>query len=276
MPFAKAGYWSPPVETSRPAHSNFSDLGLTGAVEQLTTPLVRHSGSFVSCTFGAYGCPGGGKTTAKCASGYTGTACTRCALDHYVLLGKCYECDTMWKKVKSVLFVILVVGLWVVINKFLCEELDSLDVFLAFAQMSNVVGSINIEWPPGISDKIFRIAAILNFDVSSHACNTPEVQPVMQQVDIISLGCIIPGWGWTADFVLQLVLPIFVFIWSFSPYLICLAANQVCVFGRKGMWWARRRAPARGGGRAVGHMRTGGLGEHSVACACGSGRTSTP
>ena len=47
----------------------------------------------------------------------------------------------------------------------------------------------------------------------------------VSQVDIISLGCLIPDWSWKWDFVLQLILPVFVSILSFTPYLMGLASN---------------------------------------------------
>ena len=161
MPYARGGYWGPAVNTSRPVQHNFS------VAEQLSVLQPKHSGSFIRCsTFGDTGCPGGDKSkTANCADGYTGRACTRCSEDYYVFFGQCYECKSSWKKARSVIYAAgLVVG-WIIINKFLCEQLDSLDTFLAFAQMANVIGSLGIDWPKGISDFVFRIASVMDFDV---------------------------------------------------------------------------------------------------------------
>ena len=44
---------------------------------------------------------------------------------------------TAWK-VPSVLLFVLFWFVWVFINNILCENIDSLDTFLAFAQMANV------------------------------------------------------------------------------------------------------------------------------------------
>ena len=136
MPYALGGFWTVIVNTSRPVPSlNFS------AVEQANTAdglfQAKHSGSFVRCgIFGKTGClQSDGDKTAQCARGYDGVACSRCAPNHYVFFGKCYECG----KARNVL---LVVGLyfgWFLLNKYLCERLNSIDTYLAFAQMANVV-----------------------------------------------------------------------------------------------------------------------------------------
>jgi hypothetical protein len=63
---------------------------------------------------------------------------------------------------------VAMVGLWVGINHFLSASLESVDIFLAFAQMTAVIGRFNVAWPDGISSNggvVFRAANFLDFDV---------------------------------------------------------------------------------------------------------------
>ena len=104
MPVSQEGYWTVVVNTSRPAPNQEG----ARAMGQVVPIQAKHSGSLVRCgIFGAAGCLQGDKrVTAQCAPGYIGNACSRCAPDRYVFFGKCYECETTWKKVRSVLYVL--------------------------------------------------------------------------------------------------------------------------------------------------------------------------
>ena len=138
-------YWTIETDPSR-SQSNATRLSLVTNVTKVmdaARTFVRLSGTFVRCDsfIDEESCPGGDRSiTAKCKAGYEGTACCRCSGGFYKLFGTCYACDTTWKKVANILAVAFLVFTWLFLNNYVCEEVDSLDVFFSFAQMANVIG----------------------------------------------------------------------------------------------------------------------------------------
>jgi hypothetical protein len=178
LPYAAPGFWTRAENTSR-----------SGANSD------EYNSSFIACdAFYDDGfCPGGkvGALTSYCKSGYSGVACAECEAGHYKFFGVCYSCNaTDNSKSGSILLVLVLIAVWFLINNVFCEEIESLDVFLSFAQMANVIGEFNIAWPRAVTSGVFRVASLLDFDV-----------------DIVNMGCV-ASTSWPFDFGLQLLLPV--------------------------------------------------------------------
>ena len=76
-------------------------------------------------------------------------------------------CDTTGKKMTNVALVIVIVLVWGLINNYLCEQVDSLDTTLSFAQLANLIGALGIAWPDRIQG-VFNVASVLDFDVRTN------------------------------------------------------------------------------------------------------------
>ena len=57
---------------------------------------------------------------------------------------------------------------WYCMNTILCENLETVDQFLTFVQMGNVIGSIGVNWPDA-KGTVFKLFASLDFDVKTRA-----------------------------------------------------------------------------------------------------------
>ena len=74
-------------------------------------------------------------------------------------MGNCVQCDDgVQGKVINLLLLAAMVATWIGVNIFLCESLESVDVFLAYIQMANVIANFNVEWPAGLKMFVFRVA----------------------------------------------------------------------------------------------------------------------
>ena len=86
-------------------------------------------------------CKGGNPlVTARCHYSHTGNGCSDCALAHFQFFGACKECASIgggsWPKFVNVCLVLVVVAVWGV-AQYLAEKLESLDLFLSFAQATD-------------------------------------------------------------------------------------------------------------------------------------------
>jgi hypothetical protein len=145
-------------------------------------------------------------------------------------------------KIVNLLLCGAVVALWIGVNHFLCSTLESVDVFLAFVQMSNVIGNFNVAWPSGLRQFIFRAASFLDFDVDlvsfgatffrfNHAALSLHTRLLLA-----GAGCVAAtDWRW--DFCLQSSLPFIVALCYFSPVAIRSFQDE---FGIKSPVLARR------------------------------------
>ena len=87
-------------------------------------------------------------------------------LRYYKFVGNCVRCDDgVQGKVINLLLLVALVATWIGVNRFLCESLESVDVFLAYIQMANVIANFNVDWPAGLKMFVFRVASTLDFDV---------------------------------------------------------------------------------------------------------------
>ena len=111
------------------------------------TQAELHVSIFIPCdTFSSeVACSAGDlNTTAKCGVGFSGSACSDCQPAFFKFFDNCHACDyngtgVAWTgQVLNVGLVVAMIVLWLVINNYLCEIFDTLDVFLSFVQMANV------------------------------------------------------------------------------------------------------------------------------------------
>ena len=118
--------------------------------------------------------------TAECQYGYTSTACCECASTHYRFFGKCWTCEGSGKVLNAVKVVLVYAG-WFVANEILCEQIESLDIFVQAAQMASVVGEFSVIWPSSLVS-LFQVAAIIDFDVGAslptHVCTMSICMPI--------------------------------------------------------------------------------------------------
>lgn len=63
-------------------------------------------------------------------------------------------------------------------------------MLLGFAQMVNIIGDVNLNWPKMLSS-VIGIANLLDFDV-----------------DILEPTCLFPGWSFSHNLIVQLTLPL--------------------------------------------------------------------
>ena len=140
MPYAKPGFWSIEVDPSRLLNAASARLDYVNA----SMVGLEHDGSFIPCTSfsdATESCPGGNQAvTARCGVAFSGVSCSKCADQHWRFFGQCKACHNlslsegvgqMW----NVVVLGCIVTFWAILNQFLCEELNTLDTFLAFSQV---------------------------------------------------------------------------------------------------------------------------------------------
>ena len=69
---------------------------------------------------------------------FAGTACSQCAAGFYRFIATCHSCPSSGEVV-NILIVVTLAVVWLGTNNYLCEEVESLDTFLSFAQMANII-----------------------------------------------------------------------------------------------------------------------------------------
>ena len=160
--------WQTTVASITASSWHASTVSQPAGRRRLADPLEE---KFLCRYFAALSCLGGNKNaTAQCNEGFVGTACSVCDEGYYKFVGNCVKCeDGFTGKLINILLLVCLVALWVGINHFLSSSLESVDVFLAFSQMTAVIGRFDVPWPEGISSGsngyVFRAANFLDFDV---------------------------------------------------------------------------------------------------------------
>jgi len=91
-----------------------------------------------------------------------------------------------------VLLFIALLALWYIINVVVSRSIASLEMLLYWAQLANIIGDINLNWPPKLL-KVFGVANILDFDV-----------------DTLEPTCLVKNWGFRENLIVQLCLPLFI------------------------------------------------------------------
>ena len=195
LPYARAGYWAPELRSCNPGLSPLS---------RSENDTCFFNIDFFPCTYfkDPNSCAGGKRdeSTAMCGPGYRGAACSLCEENHYKFNSQCYHCgETVRGSLINLSLGALMLGIWFLFNFVICEVVESVDIFIACVQMSVVIGNFNVDW--GEVQYIFNAAALLDFDV-----------------DIVSLGCIIPGSDWRVDICIQLFAPLLLACYYFLPY----------------------------------------------------------
>ena len=81
--------------------------------------------------------------------------------------------------------------IWIIVNRFLCEQLQMADSLLNFAQIAGTLGGFDLAWPKSL-ETFLTLCGILDFDI-----------------DVTGPHCIVE-WTWISNFYLQLSLPLVV------------------------------------------------------------------
>ncbi|CAD7696286.1 unnamed protein product, partial [Ostreobium quekettii] len=124
-------------------------------------------------------CLGGCNLTGQCRTGHSGRLCSDCEEGYYNFVGQCYSC------LPSPVFISMVVALlvaWYILNVVVSSNVASLDMLLSWAQLANIIGEVDLNWPETLSF-MFNVANILDFDV-----------------DILSPSCLLT-WSYKQNFI---------------------------------------------------------------------------
>lgn len=114
--------------------------------------------------------------------------CSSCSDGYFGLSGRCLKCTCPAGQFVAIIAVIVA---WYILNVVISSNMPSFEILLSWAQLANVIGEVNLQWPNSLN-KVFATANILDFDV-----------------DILEPRCIISDWSYRWNFVVQLLLPLF-------------------------------------------------------------------
>eukprot|EP00210_Caulerpa_lentillifera_P006567 g6272.t1 len=123
-----------------------------------------------------------------CRKGNSGRICAECEDGYYSIIQQCYKCQ---HELLVMFFSVLIVGVWYFINVSISRRLISLEMLLNWTQLANIIGDVNLNWPPRLME-VFGYASILDFDV-----------------DALEPSCLMRGWGFRENLIVQLCLPLF-------------------------------------------------------------------
>ena len=113
------------------------------------------------------------------------------------MLQECHPCRSTAQLV--IFYLMLLIG-WYVINVIVSRSVASLEMILGWAQLANIIGDVNLNWTKMVQD-MFGVANILDFDV-----------------DILQPTCI-RTWGFKQNFITQLFLPFIMTFMGCNGYL---------------------------------------------------------
>lgn len=142
----------------------------------------------------------------NCTDGHTGRLCNSCEEGYFSVFDRCFKCLSKW--IMGVFFVVLAVG-WYVLNVTISKNLASLEMILSWAQLANVIGDVDLRWPP-ILEVVFGVADLMDFDV-----------------DIIQPTCFKATWTYEENFFVQLCLPFIMGSIALMGYIIARALKTV-------------------------------------------------
>ncbi|KAH7623950.1 hypothetical protein NADE_008763 [Nannochloris sp. 'desiccata'] len=141
-------------------------------------------------------CYGKESVEEECTAGWGGALCSQCGYNnavegeprYFLVFGSCIKCTS---EALNLVYFLAVMVLWLIINLSMAEELQSFALLIDWFQLMSLVGAMStIKWPSSLQT-FFSISQIFAFEV-----------------DVISLRCINPEWGFLYDMVLQFSLPL--------------------------------------------------------------------
>eukprot|EP01135_Chromosphaera_perkinsii_P002540 Nk52_evm56s224 gene=Nk52_evmTU56s224 len=155
---------------------------------------------FIECFAKGTAC----KQNFTCGEGYTEKLCDKCADNYFKFLGShfCTSCESIFSSQSALvysIFLVVIIYLWVLVNNVACGHLESFDIALAFVQVTDSIGVMNLEWGKTV-EFFFSACAVMNFSV-----------------DIVSPDCLFRfnGSTFVTVWTLQMIIPIVVvFIYS--------------------------------------------------------------
>lgn len=191
-PFPKFGYWT--IE-------NFRDENNKTAFFPCDPPDV---------------CNGGADFSQICKEGHNGRLCSQCADGFFKVGDSCSKC---WDTFPTILVMLLVFGIWYLINLIVSRRVDTLELILNWAQLANVIGSLPLNWEPMI-EKVFNAASLLDFDV-----------------DIVEPACLMK-WSFFHNFSVQMLLPAIMSSMVLLWYCLCWSSfHSIRRWNGKTVFW---------------------------------------
>ncbi|CAD7696201.1 unnamed protein product [Ostreobium quekettii] len=182
-------------------------VSVAGPCRECPVGLNCSGGAAPPCATAGYWMDEGTKSVYECDPGFIcrGECGEQCIEEGYfVLMRRCYKCISSAAVIA--MMVVLVVA-WYVINIVVSRNVASLDIMLSWAQLANVLGEVDLNWPKRLT-QVFSVASVLDFDV-----------------DILSPSCLLP-WSFTHSVVAQLALPLVMTSMRVMGYLLSRLALQ--------------------------------------------------
>ncbi|GMH36510.1 hypothetical protein BSKO_04378 [Bryopsis sp. KO-2023] len=235
----QAGYYS---DTANAKSCSLCEIGFYGEREHMTgcdrcpeftTTTIKGSTSVMDCQCEiGYFLPGNrtGEQCLPCPQGATcagGLAlpepnagywsneerlCSKCQAGHFKLGETCMSCLS---KVYFVIMLFLLYLTWYILNMVISVSVASLDMLLSFAQLTNIIASVSLNWPTHIA-ATFGISNVLDFDL-----------------DFLWPSCLFSNWSFAHNLYVQLFFPLMMGLMALfqSAVVVNLCSNpvlQVC------------------------------------------------
>lgn len=209
-PFSAVGYWGYPDVAFNTSILSAVTVWPCEGTFQNELCVVEHISAFLQCPFkqtcmGRLDCDPNSERydfrcrqdhALQCRLGYSLPLCMICERNYFNFGTSCVPCpeseSLRWAMSLGLIAVVLV--LWILLNNYLADSSDSIDMALLFAQIGANIGMFNLQWSPSVNNLIavFQIANFL--------------------VDTITPNCIFV-WTYAHSFFLQLFLPFALIAW---------------------------------------------------------------
>lgn len=105
--------------------------------------------------------------------------------------------------------IVLIVVVWYFLNIVVSKNFETFDMVLAFAQLGNIIGDVDLNWPSKLV-RVFDVTNILDFDV-----------------DVLEPTCFFKDWGFAQNLYVQLSLPLLMGLMASSGFLISWIMMQI-------------------------------------------------
>mmetsp|Transcript_25652 Transcript_25652/g.64474 ORF Transcript_25652/g.64474 Transcript_25652/m.64474 type:complete len:678 (+) Transcript_25652:48-2081(+) len=186
LPKAKQGFWSPLTEEKylKEALSQSNDYS------QLWQQ-VNMSQELWACINGE-ACPGDIIPGNYCVAGHTGRMCYECEVGYFQFSGACFPCTHLSEqyKVVVVIMIILIIAIWVAMNRLAAVNIDAVDISLVFLQIMAVMGTYKLSWPAELQ-QVFSAVSFVNFNL-----------------DLLSPQCLTGTYSFFSKWLLNMALPL--------------------------------------------------------------------
>ena len=121
--------------------------------------IIVHSTDYLGAIHHVYGIHGAKQRVTP------GLSMAQKKTGHFWVYDTCKLCPEGAGWLTNLLAFLGIGSVWVLVNFGMCARLESIDTFLAAAQMANILGSMSADWPDSLGWVFSNIFSILDFDV---------------------------------------------------------------------------------------------------------------